>query len=111
MSQRHEADRQGWAGELLRLLVENVQDYAIFIVDAQRRVLVWSHGAQRLLGYREDEIIGRCSDVFYTPDDVASGVPQQEVDKALATGRGQDDRWHVRQDGSCFWSTGVMTPL
>jgi PAS domain S-box-containing protein len=98
-------------GEMFRLLAENVKDYAIFIMDGARHVLIWTKGAQRLLGYEEAEIVGRPSDLFFTAEDVQAGIPEEEVQRALTTGRGEDDRWHVRKDGSRFWSSGVVTPL
>jgi two-component system CheB/CheR fusion protein len=96
---------------MLRLLVENVTEHAIFVVDADGRVRSWGRGAERLLGYREDEIIGQPCDRFFTPEDVQSGVPRREMEQALATGRGEDEGWRVRKDGSHFWSSGVMAPL
>jgi PAS domain S-box-containing protein len=114
MKQQQQADRADRAdqeGELFRLLVENVLDYAIFVVDPRRHILSWSKGAERLLGYSEDEIVGKQCDCFFTPEDVRDGIPQKELEQALATGRGDDDRWHVRKDGSRFWSSGVATPL
>ncbi len=107
-------DREGWKEseeELFRLLVENIADYAIFVVDVERRVLSWNGGAERLLGYAEREIIGQSADVVFTPEDRQAGVPEREVAEALAAGRGDDDRWHVRKDGSRFWAGGRMTPL
>src|SRR4051794_12571764 len=100
MSEQIEANQESEEGELFRLLVENVLDYAIFVVDPKRHVLSWSKGAERLLRYTEKEIIGKQCDCFFTPEDVQRGVPQQELEQALATGRGDDDRWHVRKDGS-----------
>jgi PAS domain S-box-containing protein len=105
------AGQTSWEGEMFRLLVDNAKDYAIFLIDEQRRVLSWSRGAERLLGYADSEIIGRSADLFFTPEDRKQSVPERELRQALATGRGEDDRWHVRKDGSCFWSSGVMTPL
>ncbi len=96
---------------MFRLVAENVKDYALFIVDPHRRVLSWSKGAERLLGFSEQEIVGQRCDRFFTPEDVQNGVPQEELDEALRTGRGDDDRWHVRKDGSRFWSSGTVTPL
>ena len=104
-------DRAAWEAEMFRLLAENVRDYAIFLVDPTRHVLSWSKGAERLLGFTEAEIVGRRCDAFFTPEDVAAGVPQQELDEALRSGRGEDDRWHLRKDGSRFWAGGVVTPL
>jgi PAS domain S-box-containing protein len=100
-----------WEGEMFRLLAENVQDYALFVVDPQGHVLSWSKGAERLLGFAEAEVLGRPCDCFFTPEDVQSGVARKELDEALRTGRGEDDRWHLRKDGSRFWSSGVVTPL
>jgi PAS domain S-box-containing protein len=111
MADRPPADHRTSDAELFRLLAENVRDYAIFVVDADRRVLTWSLGAERLLGYRADQIVGRSADCFYTPDDIEKRVPWDEVRRALDTGRSEDDGWHVRKDGSRFWSNGVTTPL
>ncbi len=97
--------------ELFRLLAENVLDYAVFVIDSERRVRTWSVGAERLLGYVESEILGKSSDLFFTPEDRAAGQPEHEVRQALIEGRGEDDRWHVKKDGTRFWSAGVLTPL
>lgn len=111
MVEQGRSDRAAWEGELFRLLIENVRDYAIFVVDPEGIVRTWGHGAERLLGYREEEIVGGTADVFFTPEDVRAGVPQREMRDALSTGRGEDDRWHVRKDGTRFWVSGVLTPL
>lgn len=97
--------------ELFRLLVENVQDYAIFVIDLEGQVASWNPGAERLLDYREDEILGQSVAVFFTPEDIEQGYPRREMQQALEHGRGNDDRWHVRKDGSRFWCGGTMTPL
>jgi PAS domain S-box-containing protein len=104
-------EKEQWEGEMFRLLVENVKDYAIFLVDPQGKVVSWSTGAKRLLGYSEAEIIGRPLAVFFTPEDINKGEVEREMQKALQKGRGEDDRWHVRKDGSHFWCSGVLTPL
>ncbi len=111
MNEDKQGGRGARDGELFRLLAENVVDYAIFIVDAEGLVQTWGHGAARLLGYSEGEILGRTADVFFTPEDVLDDVPRREMQEAIDTGRGEDDRWHVRKDGTRFWVSGVMTPL
>ncbi len=111
MDGRPMTDRAAREGELFRLLAENVQDYAIFVIDPEGRVRSWSQGAMRLLGYREDEILGQPSSLFFTPEDNRIGAPQEVMREALGTGRGEDDRWHIRKDGTRFWCSGVMTPL
>jgi PAS domain S-box-containing protein len=104
-------ERLRWEGEMFRLLAENVKDYAIFIIDEQRHITTWTVGAEHLLGYTEAEIVGRQLDVFFTPEDLAVSAPETEIRTALKVGRGEDDRWHVRKDGTRFWCSGVLTPL
>ena len=106
---QHDGSPDG--ADLFRLLAENIADYALFVIDSDRRVMTWNPAAERLLGYTAAEIIGEQADVFFTPEDLAAGQPQEELREALETGRGDDDRWHVRKDGSRFWSAGVLTPL
>src|SRR5438067_191959 len=86
------AERHRQESELFRLLVENSRDYAIFTIDLEGRVLTWNGGAERLLGYREDEIVGRSSSVIFTPEDRAAGVPRRELQAGLTEGRAGDDR-------------------
>ncbi len=104
-------ERRRWEGEMFRLLAENVKDYAIFITDPEGRVVTWSQGAERLLGYTEREIVGRSFARVFTRSDREKGEVEREIRGALETGRGQDDRWHVRKDGSLFWCSGVLTAL
>lgn len=97
--------------ELFRLMVESVKDYAIFATDAEDRIVSWNTGAERIFGYPESEIIGRNSDILFTPEDIENGVPQQELETAAAKGRAEDERWHVRRDRTRFWASGMVTPL
>src|SRR3954466_15217073 len=103
MAERRRADRAEWEGELFRLLVENVADYAIFVVDPEGLVRTWGHGAERLLGYREEEVLGRSAALFFPPEDVGDDAPRREMREARQSGRGEDDRWHVRKGGSRLW--------
>lgn len=96
---------------LYRLVVDNAEDYAIFVMDAARRVVIWNRGAELLLGYSAEEMIGRSGDLIFTPEDIAAGAPALEVQKALAEGKASDNRPHVRKDGSRFWASGVVTRL
>jgi PAS domain S-box-containing protein len=93
------------------LLVDTVEDYAIFLVDAGGKVASWNSGASRMLGYDEGEIVGQPFARIFTPEDVAQGAPEREMSKATAEGRAEDNRWHVRKDGRRFWSAGVLVPL
>jgi PAS domain S-box-containing protein len=102
---------QVWEDDLFRLLVENSKDYAIFIIDVEGRILAWSPGAETVLGYSTQEIIGLSFERIFTPDDIQNGVPREEIRAALETDQGGDERWQVRKDGTRFWANGVMTPL
>jgi PAS domain S-box-containing protein len=98
-------------GEGYRLLVASVHDYAIFTMDPEGRVVSWNPGAEHLLGFREEEVLGRAAAVFFTPDDRHAGAPEAEMKMAAETGRASDDRWHVRQDGTYFFANGVTSAL
>ena len=101
----------GASEERYRLLVESAEDYAIFMVDTDGRVLDWNMGAQRIFGYRESEIVGELGSMLFTPEDVRSGVPERELRKAREEGRAVDERRHVRKDGSKFWASGFVRPM
>ncbi len=94
-----------------QLLVESIQDYAIFALDRSGHILTWSAGAARLKGYARTEIIGRHFSAFYPPEDVAAGKPARELEEAARTGRMEDQGWRVRQDGTRFWASVVITAL
>jgi PAS domain S-box-containing protein len=97
--------------DLYRKSIEEVKDYAIFMTDAGNRVVRWNLGAERILGYREAEVTGQSASLFFTPEDLARGEHETELAKAAAEGRAEDERWHVRKDGSRFWASGVVTPV
>jgi len=91
-----------------RLLVENLDDYAVVMADLDGRITSWNIGAQRVLGYAEQEILGRPLATFFVPEDRAAGAPEQERATAAREGRALDDRWHVRKDGTRFFASGVL---
>src|SRR5215217_5554691 len=92
-------------------LVEAAKDYAIFMTDADGRVSTWNEGAQRLFGYGEAEIVGEDASVLFTPEDREGGAPERELQKARKEGRAEDERWHMRKDGSRFWASGFVRPV
>ncbi len=94
-----------------RLLVEAVRDYAIFLLDTEGRVLSWNSGAERIKGYKSEEVIGKDFSIFYPPEDVRAGKPWQQLELAKREGRAEDEGWHVRKDGSVFWANAVIAPL
>jgi len=94
-----------------RLLVEAVQDYAIFLIGPDGRVLTWNLGAQRIKGYTADEIVGQHFSVFYTPEDREADRPTMLLRTAAEFGRFEDEGWRVRKDGTRFFADVVLTAL
>jgi len=105
-----------WAGsgdenERFRLLVESITDYAIFMLDANGFVTTWNTGAERIKGYRADEIIGRHFSTFYLPQDREAGLPERALATAAGEGRFESEGWRVRQNGERFWTHIVIDPI
>lgn len=97
--------------ERLQLILESVEDYAIFTTDLQGIINRWNKGAENIFGYTEEEAIGQPSAIIFTPEDRENKVPAKEMKHALHTGRALDERWHLRKDGSRFYASGVMSLL
>jgi PAS domain S-box-containing protein len=94
-----------------RLLVEAVEDYAIFMLDPDARIVSWNAGARRIKGYEADEVLGRPLSLFYTSEDVEAGEPQRLLDQARRQGHVAAEGWRVRKDGSRFWATATISAL
>ena len=97
--------------ERFRLLVEGVQEYAIFQLDAEGNVATWNAGAQRLKGYGPEEIIGHHFSIFYPKEDQLNNKPREILARATRDGQTGDEGWRVRKDGSLFWANVVVTAL
>ena len=97
--------------ERLRRLIDGVRDFAIYLLDPEGRIASWNTGAQRLKGYRGEEVIGRSFAMFFTPQDVAAGRPEAELRVAATEGRYEEEGWRLRKDGSRFWADVVVTAL
>lgn len=97
--------------ERLRLMVECVRDYAIFMLDTDGRVMSWNAGAERIKGYRAEEIIGKHFSTFYTLEDIEAEKPKREIEAVIRDGRVEDEGWRVRKDGSRFWANVIITAL
>ena len=97
--------------KLFKLVAEQVKDYAVFLLDPQGHIISWGLGAQNLKGYREAEIIGKHFSIFYPPDAVARGWPQEELARATREGRFEDEGFRIRKDGTRFWANVVITAL
>ena len=97
--------------ERFRLLVGSVKDYAIFMLDTGGKIISWNEGAERIKGYKKEEIIGQHMSVFYTPDEVKRGEPHYNLLQAKDFGRFEQEGERVRKDGSIFWANVVFTAL
>ena len=95
----------------LQLLVEAVVDYGIFLLDTGGHVVSWNSGAQKLKGWTREEILGQHFSIFYPRDAIERGWPDEELRRATAAGRFEDEGWRVRKDGSRFWANVVITAL
>ncbi len=106
------AELQVQYDEDLRLVADSALDFAMIFTDPERKVVRWSKGAENVLGWTEDEAVGKDErDLIFTPEDQVQGIPQQEPDTALREGRAIDNRWHMKKDGTRFFAVGVVTPL
>jgi PAS domain S-box-containing protein len=97
--------------EQLRLLIDSVNDHAILMLDPAGMITTWSKGAERINGYRSEEIIGHHFSRLYLAGDVAQGKPQHELEIAATEGRFEADRWRFRKDGTSFWAEVVIAPI
>jgi PAS domain S-box-containing protein len=97
--------------DIYRKAIEEIRDYAIFMTDPSGLVTHWNSGAEHILGYSEHEIVGKSISKIFTPEDRAKNVPGKELTTAKDKGRAEDERWHVRRDGSRFWASGVVTAV
>lgn len=97
------------AADPFRLLVEAVQDYGIFMLDPAGKVCSWNPGAQKSKGYTAEEVIGQHVSLFYTPEDVAAGMPQRGLQIALEEGRHEEESRRVRKNGEVFWAIITIT--
>jgi PAS domain S-box-containing protein len=94
-----------------RILVEAIEDYAVFMLDPDGVVATWNAGAQRIKGYTADEVLGQPIDRFYTAEDLARGHPREVLDRARTQGRYEEEGWRVRKDGTRFWATITLTAV
>src|SRR6202451_3293711 len=97
--------------ERFRLIVSNVKDYANVMLDTEGLIVSWNQGAERIKGYRAEEIIGQHFSRFYTAEDLRNGVPARELKQATESGRFEGEGWRVRKDGSRFLANVVVTAL
>ncbi|GGH16957.1 PAS domain-containing protein [Mucilaginibacter phyllosphaerae] len=97
--------------EFFQQVLDSLEDYAVITTDKNGDINSWNTGAERVLGYAQQEVIGKCADIFFTPEDVAKGAPGHELHMAITKGRAIDERYHMRKDGTRFWGSGLVFPL
>jgi PAS domain S-box-containing protein len=97
--------------ENLRLVIEGAKDYAIYMLDLGGRVVTWNAGAERILGYTAEEIVGQSFELFFPPGAIAEGLPQLQLAAAREKGSLDNEGWRVRKDGTRFWADGVVSRL
>ena len=97
--------------ERFRLLVESMEDYAIFMLDPEGRVTSWNNGAERIVGFRQDEIVGHHFGRFYTPEERSQDLPKEALTFAATKGRSEQEGWRVRKDGRRIWANTIVSTL
>ena len=112
IAQRQKTEEQlRHSEERNRLLVESVQDYAIFMLDPSGLITSWNAWAEKIKGYKAEEILGQHFSRFYLPEDSEPNIVRRELDQAAVEGRSEDEGWRVRKDGSRFWASVVITAV
>lgn len=99
------------SNQIMSLIVDAIEDYAIFVLSPNGTILTWNIGAERLNGYRACEVIGQNFSIFYTPEDIARKHPQHELQVARQTGKYLEEGWRLRKDGSMFWANVTITAM
>ena len=99
------------SGARYRLLVENIRDYAVFMLDRDGRIASWNPGAERINGYLAEEAIGRHVSMLYPPEAIDAGRPERELGLAASDGRYEEEGWRVRKDGTRYWVHATMTAV
>jgi diguanylate cyclase (GGDEF)-like protein/PAS domain S-box-containing protein len=94
-----------------QLLIDSIEDYAIYMLDCAGHVLTWNLGAELNKGYKKQEIVGRNFRMFFVPEDIAGGVPQRELAQAASVGRSTGEGWRLRKNGERFWASFVLTAM
>ncbi|GAC1414301.1 MAG: hypothetical protein NVSMB66_7400 [Candidatus Doudnabacteria bacterium] len=91
-----------------RLMIQNLEDFAVFMMDARGHITTWNKGAELQFGYKEKEVLGKDFSLIFTNEDKRLGLPKKELNEAKKNGRAEDERQHVNKKGQTFWCSGVV---
>jgi PAS domain S-box-containing protein len=97
--------------ERFRLVVESVKEHAILRMSSEGQILDWNSGAENIFQYKKEEILGRDARILFVPEDLMQRAPEKEMEHAIRTGKAEDQRWHIRKDGTRFFASGIMNPI
>jgi len=103
--------QDSYNSELFHHLIEEMKDYALFMIDTEGTIVTWNPGVKRLLGYEEAEFVGKPFSIIFTPPDLEIDIDKKELNTAATEGRANDERWHQKKDGSIFWANGLVTAV
>ncbi|MGE5942829.1 MAG: ATP-binding protein [Flavobacteriales bacterium] len=99
------------SAEFYSQIIDSLQDYSVFTVDKELNINSWNSGATKIFKYATEDIIGKPFETIFLREDKVNGIPKQEIERALNTGRSHDIRWHIRKDGTTFYADGLLFPL
>jgi PAS domain S-box-containing protein len=97
--------------QIYHMLVDSIEDYAIYMLDPEGFVMSWNKGAEKIKGYKADEVIGKHFSIFYTAEEINNGEPDRNLQNAILHSGFEDEGWRVRKDGSVFWANIVLTAM
>lgn len=113
-AQRDASSRRGLQlseADRFQLVVEAIEDYAIYMLDPDGNIQSWSSGAERIKGYRSDEVIGKHYSIFFRSEDREEGLPTCQLERAKLHGKTEEEGWRVRKDGSTFWANIILSAI
>src|SRR5437868_1656471 len=111
VNKKENADTSAGKESLYQKMIEEIEDYAIILLDVNGYIQNWNKGAQKIKQYTEDEVIGKHFSIFYLEEDKKNNLPQKLINQARETGRAFQEGWRKRKDGTKFWGSITITAL